>query len=142
MSSGSQRDPPHPGPYWWIFPTLSTLCLSLVPSLAELQVRRPNGSGPQIWGPPPPLPRIIDPISPQVFPPPPDLPSSIVDVDAGGLGDQEDCVICHEGIREGAFIPCGHRCVCMHCAEIIRESTNPTCPICRARVETTIRIFM
>ena len=41
------------------------------------------------------------------------------------------CCFCLENKSESVFIPCGHRCVCTKCGEIIMKSQNKRCPICQ-----------
>ena len=41
------------------------------------------------------------------------------------------CCFCLENKSESVFIPCGHRCVCFRCGEIIMKSQNKRCPICQ-----------
>ena len=48
------------------------------------------------------------------------------------------CVICMTNLREVAFTPCGHLCICCTCNE------NPTvivCPICRNPQSRSLEIF-
>ena len=54
-----------------------------------------------------------------------------------GIAEQNECVICMDGSRQIACVPCGHRCLCPQCASGI----NGECPICRANVKCTMRIF-
>ena len=37
------------------------------------------------------------------------------------------CIVCMEGPKTHAAIPCGHLCVCEGCAAVLKE-----CPGCRA----------
>jgi len=53
------------------------------------------------------------------------------------LKQEDECVICMDGSRQIACVPCGHRCLCPQCASGI----NGECPICRVNVECTIRIY-
>jgi len=67
----------------------------------------------------------IEPVEPSAPPPP------------SGRSDDECCVICLEGSRDYAFLPCGHKCVCSgKCKEI------EYCPICRTKVESKAHIFI
>ena len=49
----------------------------------------------------------------------------------------EECVVCLENQRTTALIPCGHRAVCNTCARDMKE-----CPLCRAAVTSTQRVFL
>uniref|UniRef100_A0A914IF52 RING-type domain-containing protein n=1 Tax=Globodera rostochiensis TaxID=31243 RepID=A0A914IF52_GLORO len=51
------------------------------------------------------------------------------------------CVICMTGKRYFAFDPCGHLCVCEECANVVENSAEPNCPICRRRIIKKLRIF-
>lgn len=55
-----------------------------------------------------------------------------------------ECIICMDSAAVKAFTPCGHHCVCSGCAEAILGDgdCDPTCPVCRARVEGCLRIYM
>ncbi|KAF0700138.1 Aste57867_9326 [Aphanomyces stellatus] len=52
-----------------------------------------------------------------------------------------DCVVCHYRPQEGVCVPCGHRAVCMACADTIVTQEVKSCPICRANVREIIRLF-
>lgn len=43
------------------------------------------------------------------------------------------CCVCLETVALLTLAPCGHRCVCAHCCSSLRQ-----CPMCRARIESTI----
>jgi len=49
------------------------------------------------------------------------------------------CVICFDGEKTHAFIPCGHFCVCENCAERLKD--NGDCPVCRAKIVQVNKIF-
>ena len=51
---------------------------------------------------------------------------------------KRECVVCLERVSTHALMPCGHRCVCEKCAQILN---NRACPICRTLVEKAVRIF-
>jgi len=38
------------------------------------------------------------------------------------------------------FNPCGHKCVCAGCADMIMDS-NAECPTCRGKAKEAIRVF-
>mmetsp|Transcript_88148 Transcript_88148/g.221898 ORF Transcript_88148/g.221898 Transcript_88148/m.221898 type:complete len:558 (+) Transcript_88148:54-1727(+) len=61
--------------------------------------------------------------------------------------DEDDniCIVCMAEPKSHAFIPCGHRCVCMNCSAGIleaRRQTSVACPMCRAPTTGSIQIFM
>ena len=49
-----------------------------------------------------------------------------------------DCVVCLDTIQAKiAFIPCGHVCCCSNCSKKMRK-----CPLCRAVVQSSIKVFL
>jgi len=54
---------------------------------------------------------------------------------------EEECVICMSEKKTNLFVPCGHRCVCENCAQIIIDGTDAKCPICRAVPSTHVKMF-
>jgi hypothetical protein len=51
-------------------------------------------------------------------------------------GDESCCVVCMDAEPTHAMIPCGHRCVCGRCARRL-----DSCPLCRKRCTSSLRIF-
>ncbi|KAJ1483032.1 hypothetical protein T484DRAFT_1801914 [Baffinella frigidus] len=49
------------------------------------------------------------------------------------------CVVCLERLAVMALLPCGHRCVCARCYD--GGALRGVCPICRAAVESAVRVF-
>lgn len=47
-----------------------------------------------------------------------------------------ECVVCMAKPPSHVIIPCGHLCLCMACSVALEQ-----CPICRARVQATMRVF-
>jgi len=47
-----------------------------------------------------------------------------------------ECVVCLSKPPVIALLPCGHKCVCQDCDPMLER-----CPVCRARVLTTARIY-
>ena len=50
-----------------------------------------------------------------------------------------ECVICMTAPKDTACLPCRHMCMCTGCAKIHNMHAD-TCPICRTRVESLLRI--
>lgn len=50
-----------------------------------------------------------------------------------------ECVICMTAPKDTACLPCRHMCMCSGCA-IIHNMHADTCPICRTKVESMLRI--
>jgi ankyrin repeat protein len=65
------------------------------------------------------------------------------------MSEEEMCVICREQPKDTALLPCGHRCCCYGCANVMLfrapiaspRSSRPRCPICRAAIQTVARIY-
>ena len=54
------------------------------------------------------------------------------DDSSGDASQEHSCVVCFVAPRQAAFLPCGHRCVCMRCALLIMGAgALPQCPLCR-----------
>ena len=50
----------------------------------------------------------------------------------------EECIVCHNHLKESIFYPCGHRCVCYNCA-VILFTVNKKCPRCNQEAECIIK---
>lgn len=61
-----------------------------------------------------------------------DSSSQLAQVQAGN-----ECIICFEQPVQTCFIPCGHSCACVECAQQFTEQ----CPVCRGRVQQVIRTY-
>lgn len=48
-----------------------------------------------------------------------------------------DCVICTDAVATHALVPCGHVPFCQQCA----GTRLPQCPICRAPIQQTVRLY-
>ncbi|XP_050064518.1 baculoviral IAP repeat-containing protein 3-like [Aphis gossypii] len=48
------------------------------------------------------------------------------------------CVVCRDGARSHASVPCGHRVLCVDCAD---QLCNNRCPICNGESTGVIRIW-
>ena len=55
--------------------------------------------------------------------------------------EAETCVVCLEGSRTHAFLPCGHRSVCQRCADRVIAAKKDFCPMCREPFQSVVRIF-
>jgi len=55
----------------------------------------------------------------------------------------QECVVCMDAPRELACIPCGHLCMCEHCAyRLLEEEKATKCPLCNAEITDTNKIFI
>lgn len=65
---------------------------------------------------------------------------------AGAASSSDDgnlCIICLERPIEVALIPCGHAKTCtVCCVEMQQHERVPRCPVCRAEVESTLRVYI
>ena len=52
--------------------------------------------------------------------------------------DSEACVVCLDEAKTHILAPCGHQCVCGPCSERLVQGH---CPVCRAAVTMTMRVF-
>lgn len=50
------------------------------------------------------------------------------------------CVVCMECDASFACVPCGHRCLCQHCADKLTPASR--CPMCRKPKSQLIRVFL
>lgn len=50
------------------------------------------------------------------------------------------CRICMENEITTAIVPCGHKCMCKKCADIVR-STHKLCPICRGDIQSLLVVY-
>jgi hypothetical protein len=48
----------------------------------------------------------------------------------------EECLVCLTEERQLACLPCGHLCTCVSCGYALR-----TCPICREKIQSFVRIY-
>lgn len=50
------------------------------------------------------------------------------------------CVVCMDEEANGVVLPCGHLCGCEPCLQILLNS-EATCPICRAHMNSVVKVF-
>ena len=50
---------------------------------------------------------------------------------------EEECVVCMDGQSEFACVPCGHKCLCTRCRDVM----NGPCPICNKPFDLVIKIY-
>jgi len=68
------------------------------------------------------------------------LPSPNANAGSGSSSLVSECVVCLIEGKDTAILPCRHLCLCGDCARIIKRQSPPRCPVCRAQVESTVRI--
>jgi len=52
--------------------------------------------------------------------------------------DEDICVVCRDGLRTHALIPCGHKVLCADC---LSELDPQRCPICNSNYTSFLRIW-
>jgi hypothetical protein len=55
--------------------------------------------------------------------------------------EETQCVVCFDAPKNHVLVPCMHMCVCEECAERLVSFKPPRCPVCRATIEQTARVF-
>jgi hypothetical protein len=72
-----------------------------------------------------------------VFPDP-----EALQVQVNKLKDAHRCKICLDREVGIVFLPCGHIVCCPKCARELHAKQEPLCPICRRRIDSTIRSYL
>ena len=49
----------------------------------------------------------------------------------------KECVICMDGAKEYACVPCGHLCLCVQC----KDRFDYQCPLCRIECDYVIKVY-
>ena len=50
-----------------------------------------------------------------------------------------ECSVCMDQTNTHVLVPCGHKCVCSDCAELVR--LQGACPICRTAIVWVCEVF-
>ncbi len=70
------------------------------------------------------------------------LNNFVIDKDSNNAPIQnkvfDECIVCNNNLKESIFYPCGHRCVCYHCAVFI-FTVYKKCPKCNQKAVCIIR---
>jgi len=61
---------------------------------------------------------------------------------AADTANTNECCVCLEKTKNTVLVPCHHMCLCESCAVDLMKNTMPSCPLCRAKVQKTIKIFL
>ena len=56
------------------------------------------------------------------------------------VASAQACIVCFENAMEAACIPCGHRCLCVDCADRFRHP-GAKCPVCRDPLVMVCKIW-
>jgi len=62
-------------------------------------------------------------------------------IKANDSEEANTCKICYDEVINVTLAPCGHRCMCQHCGEDMKNSGRRLCPICRANITNFIITF-
>ena len=54
-----------------------------------------------------------------------------------GVQDHLECIVCMNNEPAYIITPCGHQCVCVIC-----KDTISSCPMCRGKLESIIKVFI
>eukprot|EP01084_Bolivina_argentea_P069171 125914_1 len=65
-----------------------------------------------------------------------EMKNYIVKLSEESKDEENECVVCMNGIKCYVAVPCGHLCLCEKCKDVIEEK----CPICQAKC-TVIKLF-
>ena len=61
--------------------------------------------------------------------------------DRDDLRENDVCVICMTERKFYAIIPCGHLLFCESCSKSVMQNVQALCPLCRGKINSTIRIY-
>ena len=61
---------------------------------------------------------------------------AVLGADRPAIEEGRECVVCWSRTSEIALIPCGHVCLCSSCPPL------SVCPMCRAEVESSLRVYL
>ncbi|CAG2059094.1 unnamed protein product [Timema podura] len=67
---------------------------------------------------------------------PEDIGASAPTLEAEGTMSVAECAVCLDDTCEVIFVPCGHMCCCIKCAELVGQ-----CPLCRADINQKVRVI-
>lgn len=51
------------------------------------------------------------------------------------------CKICFANDINAVMIPCGHLALCIGCAQSVKTSKSPLCPLCRVQITTVVQTY-
>jgi len=56
-------------------------------------------------------------------------------------GDGKLCKLCHQRQCTFCVVPCGHRCLCKECADMLQQNKGSKCPVCRMVCQFVMRVY-
>jgi len=66
-------------------------------------------------------------------------PSAALTLAIASAENETTCIICLAAPQSSVLLPCNHQVMCAECAtEVLSSSSQPQCPVCRARVTDCI----
>jgi hypothetical protein len=60
------------------------------------------------------------------------------------IKEEDLCKICFSREKNCVLVPCGHKCMCMECAKVLKKGKAQgsfICPICKRRIKQTVKVF-
>eukprot|EP00057_Strongylocentrotus_purpuratus_P025259 XP_011679733.1 PREDICTED: uncharacterized protein LOC105445643 [Strongylocentrotus purpuratus] len=72
--------------------------------------------------------------------------STISDLENRLIEEEEKhlCVVCQDAVKDTAFVPCRHLCVCLPCADKIMSNEkilSRNCPLCRTKIGSIFQVY-
>merc|ERR1719345_708338 len=68
------------------------------------------------------------------------LSSDQIEQQALQVAGQDKCCVCMDQRKDGVLVPCGHKAMCMSCAEMLK-ARDRRCPVCRQNIGSVVRVF-
>lgn len=68
------------------------------------------------------------------------LSSDQIEQQAQQVAGQDRCCVCMDARKDAVLTPCGHKAMCMQCAEMLKVRER-RCPVCRVHIDGVIRVF-
>lgn len=56
------------------------------------------------------------------------------------VAGQDQCCVCMDQRKDAVLTPCGHKAMCMQCAEMLKARER-RCPVCRQHIGGVVRVF-
>ena len=120
--------------------------LPVINPILPVEVDNPPVQPQPVINPAQPLPNpvpqpVVNPVQPVVVDNPPVQPDptpSNPKVPEETTDDETSCVICFEEPRNAVYVPCGHVCCCLVCANDY-FNTKKSCPMCRQTVIMVVK---
>jgi hypothetical protein len=53
---------------------------------------------------------------------------------------EDSCCVCMDKRKDAALVPCGHKVMCLACAQLL-QARERKCPVCRRSIDNVVRVF-